>query len=212
MKTTQYVRQLKAIEAADSGGIRERWLFGLRLLRDPEVMAPSGKSLRHGITEQLIAAAGANSKGRPRLSDQDIQRCIRCARAYSTEAQIRHAVTDFESWRDIVAAGFPEYEAPEGEPLADHRNDTERGLERDRELEDMFGAQGALFAATDFQPTATPLRDLKKYAEEMEELTGRFVERDRKRRSYLDDLIMAADGDLSVTWLEAQRRRNGGAV
>jgi hypothetical protein len=118
MKTTQYVRQLKAIEAAEASGIRERWLFGLRFLRDPEVMAPSGKSLRHGAAEKLIAAAGLNSKGKRRLSEQEIQRCIRCARAYPTESQIRRAATDFDSWWDLVDAGFPPYEAPEGEPPA----------------------------------------------------------------------------------------------
>ena len=121
MKTTQFIRQLKAIEAAEASGIRERWLFGLRLLRNPDYVTESGKSLRHGVAEQLIAAAGRNAKGRKRLSEQEIQRCLRLARAYPTEAQIRHAVTDFETWRDIVAAGFPPYEAPEGEPPAEEQ-------------------------------------------------------------------------------------------
>lgn len=35
---------------------------------------------------------------------------------------------------------------------------------------------------------------------------------DRRRRDYLDSLIAAVDEDLSVTWLEAQRRANGGAA
>ncbi len=212
MKTTQYVRQLVAIEAADAGGIRERWLFGLRLLRDPEVISPSGKSLRHGVADQLIAASGVNSKGRKRLSDQEIQRCIRCARAYPTEAQIRRAVTDFDSWHGIVAAGFPPYEAPEGEPPADHRNEAERKHDLARAIADMIGEQGTLFPLDRFEPAAATLKELSDYAADMAELTARFQRRDRQRLTYVDQLVAAADGDLSTTWGVAHQRAFGEAV
>lgn len=210
MKTTQYVKQERAISAADSGGIRERWLWGLRLLRDTEAMS-SEKSLRHGVADQLIAAAGKDARGRSRLNIQEIQRRIRCARAYQTESEIRLAQTDFGTWYGLVNAGFPAYEAPDGEPLADHRTEAERDRDAARALLDLIGEQGALFPASDFEPATTPLKDLKAYADEMEELTGRFVDRDRKRRAYLDSLIKAADDDLSVTWQEAQERLDSGA-
>lgn len=84
MKTTQYVKQEKAIAVADSGGIRARWLWGLRLLRDSDAMS-SEKSLRHGVTEQLIAAAKSSGL---KLSAREIQARLQCARAYPTEAQI----------------------------------------------------------------------------------------------------------------------------
>jgi hypothetical protein len=209
MKAAQHVRQIKAIEDADAGGIRERWMFGLRILRDPEQMTDSGKSLQHGAAERLIAAAGLTPKGHKRLTDQEIQRCLRCARAYPTESQIRRAATDFDSWWKLVDAGFPPYEAVDGESPADHRNDAERAKDRERDLEDRFGEQGVLFASADVQPTISPLKELKQYADEMAELTGRFVERDRKRREYVDRLIEAADGDLSVTWLDAHHRAFG---
>jgi hypothetical protein len=174
MKTTQYVRQLKAIEAAEASGIRERWLFGLRFLRDPEVMAPSGKSLRHGAAEKLIAAAGLNSKGKRRLSEQEIQRCIRCARAYPTESQIRRAATDFDSWWDLVDAGFPPYEAPEGEPPADHRTEAERRTDLARALAaagEMNSDQLALFPLDRFEPAVATLKEISDYAADMAELT-----------------------------------------
>jgi hypothetical protein len=185
MKAAQHVRQIKAIEDADAGGIRERWMFGLRILRDPEQMTDSGKSLQHGAAERLIAAAGLTPKGHKRLT------------------------TDFDSWWKLVDAGFPPYEAVDGESPADHRNDAERAKDRERDLEDRFGEQGVLFASADVQPTISPLKELKQYADEMAELTGRFVERDRKRREYVDRLIEAADGDLSVTWLDAHHRAFG---
>jgi hypothetical protein len=205
MKTAQYVRQERAISSADAGGIRERWLWGLRLLRDSEAMA-SPDSLRHGVAQQLIAAEGVNSKGRNRLGEQEIQRRLRCARTYQTETEIRHAETDFGSWRDLVAAGFPAYEAPEGEPPADHRTPAERDHDRARALIDLIGEQGTLFPLSDFEPVETTLKELQAYAEQMRELTSRFAERDRKRQAYLDQLIEAADGDLSMTWQQAHDR------
>lgn len=203
MKTAQYVRQERAIAAADSGGIRERWLWGLRLLRDPEAFAPGSRQLRPGLTEQLIAAVTASGR---KLSAREIQYRLRCARAYPTEAQIAQASAEFETWSALILADFPAFEAPEGEPLADHRTDVEREHARARALLDLIGEQGALFPATDFEPVTTTLKELQTYTEEMEDLTARFVERDRKRREYLDSLIEAADNDLSMTWQEAQSR------
>jgi hypothetical protein len=211
MKTTQYVRQERAITAADTSGIRERWMWGLRLLRDSEAMA-STSSLRHGVAAQLIAAAGKDSHGRNRLGEQEIQRRLRCARAYSTEFEIRAALTDFATWDDLARAGFPAFEVPEDEPLADHRTDVELQRDHVRALEDLVGEQGALFPASDFEPIATPLKTLAEYADEMEEWTGRHVRRDRERRDYLNRLIAAAAGDLSVTWQAAHEQAFGEAA
>jgi hypothetical protein len=46
------------------------------------------------------------------------------ARAYPTEAQIANVVGDFTAWRELIQADFPAYEAPDGEPPADHRTDS----------------------------------------------------------------------------------------
>ena len=73
MRTRQYTRQERAIAAADVGGIRERWLYGLRVLRDPSAVSAGG-GLKHGVTEQLIAAAakaGVKLSDRPRDSVPD---------------------------------------------------------------------------------------------------------------------------------------------
>lgn len=202
MKTTQYVRQEKAIATADSSSIRERWMWGLRLLNDTEAMA-SEKSLRHGVADQLVAAA--TSAGH-RLSEREIQRRLQCARTYRTESEIRHAVTDFETWRDLVNGGFPTYDAPDGEPLADHRTDAEREHDRARALAELVGDQGALFPLRDFEPVVTTLKELADYADQQEELTARFVRHGQKRRAYLNELIEAAGDDLSVTWQVAHDR------
>lgn len=109
MKTTQYVRQEKAIAVADSGGIRQRWIWGLRLLRDAEAMS-SPKSLKNGVVDQLVAAA--KSAGL-KLSEREIRYRLQCARAYPTEAQFRHVESEFEDWSALRAEGFPAREVPE---------------------------------------------------------------------------------------------------
>ena len=203
MKTTQYVRQEKAIAAADSGGIRERWMFGLRLLRDPEVISSTGKSLRHGVADQLIAAAKSNHMT---ISAREIQRRIQCARTYPTEAQIRQVLADFGTWFELHSAGFPPYEAPEGEPLADHRTETERERDWARALLDLIGEQGALFPLDQFDPVTTTLKELDDYTGQMEALTARFRARDQRRRAYVDSLVAAAGDDMSMSWQEAHER------
>lgn len=203
VKTTQYVRQEKAIAAADSGGIRERWLWGLRLLRDPDAFAPGSGQLRPGQTEHLIRAAVAAGL---KLSEREIRYRLQCARTYPTEAQIRHACAEFREWSALRTAGFPAYDAPADEPLADHRTDAERDHDHARALTDLVGEQGSLFPLRDFEPVTTTLKELADYAAQQEELTARFVEHGRKRRAYLDALIAAADGDLSVTWQVAHDR------
>ena len=203
MKTTQYVQQEKVISAADSGGIRQRWLWGLRLLRDPEAISPGGGGLKHGVAASLVEAA---AKRGLKLSDREIRWRLQCARAYGTEAEIGNAITDFETWSGLIQAGFPPVAKPDDEPHADHRTQEEVRRDRARQLADMADPQGALFPLSRFEPVTTPLKELADYADEQEAITSRFVAHDAKRRHYLNRLIAAADGDLNVTWQAAHDR------
>jgi len=205
VKTTQYVRQEKAIAAADSGGIRERWLWGLRLLRDPDAYNPGSSQLKPGRADELIKAAAAAGL---KLSEREVRYRLQCARAYQTEAEILHACAEFEDWSDLRSAGFPPFEAPGDEPPADHRTKAERDHDHARALLDLIGEQAALFPLRDFEPVTTTLKELQAYTEDMEGLTARFAERDKNRRAYLDSLIAAADDDLDMTWRDAQDRLN----
>lgn len=206
MKTTQYVRQEKAIASADAGSIRERWMWGLRLLRDPDAFSPGSTQLKPGRAEELIKAMAAAGR---RISVREIQYRLRCARAYRTDAEIAQALAEFGGWAALITADFPTFPAPEGEPPADHRTDAERQRDHARALTEIFGDQGTLFPLADFEPTETTLKDLASYAEEMSELTARFRKRDDERREYLDALIEAAGGDLSVMWQDAHQRAYG---
>lgn len=203
MKITQYMRQEKTIAAADAGGIRERWLWGLRLLRDPDAFAPGSSQLKPGRSDELIKAAKARGF---KLSEREIQYRLKAARTYKTDTEIAQATAEFETWTDLVKTGFPSYESESDEPPADHRTKDERDHDHARALIDRIGEQGALFPLAEFEPTETTLKELQDYTEQQEALTERFVEHGRKRRAYLDSLIAAADGDLDATWQEAHDR------
>lgn len=199
MKTTQYVNQERAIAAADSGGMRERWLWGLRLLNDPEAFAPGSTQLKPGRGEELIAAAARRGL---KLTDREIRRRLQCARAYATEAEFGQALTEFPSWFDLLNAGFPARPMPDGEPV-DYRTPEEIRHDRARQLADITSPQGTLFPLSQFEPVTATLKELQEYATQSEELTARFAAHDSKRRTYLNDLIWAAGGDLSMTWQAA---------
>lgn len=201
MRTIQYLRQEKAIASADAGSIRGRWLWGLRLLRDPDAFAPGSTQLKPGRGDELVRAADAAGFS---LTPREIQYRLRCARAYPTEAEIANACSEFLDWSSLRSAGFPPFEVPDNEPPADHRTDAERAHDHRRALLELVGEQGSLFPLA--EPTAATLKELADYTDQQDELTARFVEHGRKRRAYLDALIAAADGDLSVTWSDAHER------
>lgn len=200
MKTSQYVRQENAIAAADAGGIRERWMWGLRLLRDAEAFSPGSTQLKPGRADELVRAARAHGRS---LSEREIRRRLQCARTYETEAEFGRAVAEFETWRELSDANFPAFEVDPDEPLADHRTDAERKRDRARALADVLGEQGSLFPLDDFEPGTTTLKELAEYQSTMADLTARFHRRDEQRREYLDRLVEAAGGDLAATWQDA---------
>ena len=208
MKTTQYVRLERAIAAADTSGIRERIMWAIRLLSDPDVFT-SGGQMKAGRADELVQAIKAAGR---KISQREIQYRIRAARTYPTESQIAQISARFENWSSLIAADFPAVDAFPGDSPIDHRTDAERERDLKRAYESILGEQGELFPLSDFEPSTVTLKTLVDYADEMEEWTGRRVAHDRKRREYLDGLVAAVGDDLSVTWLEAQRRANGGTA
>lgn len=216
MKLGQYTRQEQKIAAADGSGIRQRWLWGLRLLRDPQAMSTgdSGPRLKHGITAAMVEAARERGI---KLSAREIRYRIQCARAYPKESQLGSAAAEFATWRDLCDAGFPPFDPDEeGEPEADHRTDAERAEAARAEYARLLdGGDGKLeihlahFPAGKFDPNQTTLKDLVAYADDMERMTASFQESDKRRREYIDEMREAVDDDLSATWADAHKAAYG---
>jgi hypothetical protein len=212
MKITQYIRIERAISAAAKNDIRDRWLWGLRILNDPHAFAPGSSQLKPGRADEFVRATKA--AGFP-LTVREIQYRLQCARAYPYESQIAHASSQFEDWTELRSAGFPAFEPEEGERPADWRNEAERRTDLARALAaagEMSDDQLALFPLDRYEPAVATLKEISDYAADMAELTARFAAKDQERGAYVATLIEAADGDLSTTWGVAHHRAFGEPV
>jgi hypothetical protein len=78
MKTTQYVQQEKAIAAADSGGIRQRWLWATRehmrgsahrAVDDPAQLARAARIVRAALARRKITLDELTPLSPPVLDD-----------------------------------------------------------------------------------------------------------------------------------------------
>ena len=176
-------------------------MYGLRLLRDSNATTEGGKSLKNGVTEQLIKIAAHHGI---ELSDREIRRRMQCARAYPTEGQFGHAVAEFRTWRDLADANFPAFPLdPKDDEPADHRSQSERQADAARALLDVVGAQGALFPLDRFEPAETTLQDLVAFGEQQERITQGFIDTGKRRAEYVELLLEAVGHDLTRFWLEA---------
>jgi hypothetical protein len=214
MKTTRYLRIERTIAASDTGGIIERWRFGQRLLADTTMTTPAG-NLKHGVLAKLIADAAADDL---KLTEQEVQRRMRCARTYPTEAQIRESAHGFKNWDALAREGFPPVEIPAGvEALPfDPRDEDEKRRDAARDLARRSQEDSGQLALFDYFPEdrfteLTTLAELAKYADEMAALTERYARKDRERAAYLASLAAAVDGDMSATWEQANAALEGAA-
>jgi hypothetical protein len=216
MRFAEYGRIERAISAADGSTIVERWRYGRRVLCDAKMTTPAG-NFKHGVLEKLIRASGG------KISERELQRRLQCGRTYPKPSQIRHAVADFKAWRDLAAANFPPYDGDPDElpynPLETKELIKQHETQSDRFTEDeQYGGglfpwsdneEGALIPRDTF-PDATPMSEIDRWTDEELELAARHTDRAQKRRHYVDSLIKAINGDLSVTLGEAERRFHHG--
>jgi hypothetical protein len=220
MRFTRYLRQEKYIVASDTGGIVERWKWGRRFLEDRSATTPRG-NLKHGVLDRLIANATAAGY---KLTEQEIQRRLRCARTYQTEAEIRECAHGFQNWDQLARAGFPAVEvADPGEPydprdtdekIRDIKNtlaDAERQRERERTGQAQLGLYFLPGITLDTYGPESEIGDLWKQHEHIKvEVTEPLVQAgqrakrdDQDREQRLHRLTRAVDGDSAATWAGA---------
>jgi hypothetical protein len=212
VRTSRYLRLERDIAASDTGGIIDRWRFGQRLLAD-DTMTTAAGNLRHGVLAKLIADAATADL---RLTEQEIQRRMKCARTYPTEAQIRESAHGFKNWDALAREGFPAIELPPGVEAEafDPRDADEKRRDAARDLARRSQEDGGQLALFDYFPDdkfseLTTLAELAKYADEMAALTERYARKDRERAAYLASLAEAVGGDMSATWERANAALEG---
>src|SRR5512138_2534942 len=118
----------RAIARGDGRSIEDRWAYGRALLDDPRKWAASGEQLRAGVIESLIADAKAVGS---KLTETEIRRRLRCARAYPSVNAIRSVATEYATWWDLVQAGFPAVEVDDQADAIEEVGLAEEGDQQD---------------------------------------------------------------------------------
>lgn len=223
MRLGEYGRIEREISAAGNGTIWHRWKYGRRLLCDTEITTPAG-NFRHGKIEKLIRASGG------KLTERELQYRLQAGKVYPKRSQIRSVASDYDSWWTLIRAGFPPYEGDEDElpynPLAtdelikQHETGSARVGEdgqyegggivprEDHEEHGEEPREGALIPRDTF-PDTTPLSELVRWAEQERELARRFNARVDRVCYYIDSLVKASNGDLTMALGDAERRLHG---
>ncbi len=190
-----YRKLQAAIARGDAGGIETRWAYGRALIADPRKMSETGKSLRNGAIEALLADAKAVGSV---LSRREIQWRMQCARAYPTIAQLRTAACAFEDWTAFRESGFPPVEGaptPDPETVLDDLEKTERQA---HEQLDMFPdiVRGIPLA----QAT---MRVVKAYAADMRRMTAGYARKDDERDEHIAAIEAVVGDDPDLLYLDA---------
>lgn len=189
-----YVKLERLIATDERGGVEHRFEYGSELLK-----ARAGRQrLPKGYLAERIAEA--ERAGLPPLSEQEMQRRMRFAEVYPTKAHRRQILTLKGSWSAIVNDNFPEVTVDETPPVGDVLDDIEGGAGDPQEFE-----QPGLFPdlVKKIPLPVSPLRHLVAYAEEMRGMTASYAKRDDERQAHLQELTIAAGGDLDVTYQDA---------
>lgn len=198
MSRPDYRKLSRNIARGDTRTIEDRWRYGRAVITDPRKMSASGKQLRIGAAEELIAVGKAVGD---KLSEREIQYRIQCARAYKAINEILHASAGFAGWAELRNAGFPVTyvdEVPSPDDILDNIEQT------DPQEFEQLGLFPPLVKTVPLERCS--LRYLLAYADEMEAMTASFARRDRERRAHLSALCMAVEGDLDVLYPDAVSR------
>lgn len=202
-----YGRLEKAIAAADTGSIRQRWEYGRRLLVD-KTKSTESENLKNGVLEGLVGAA--RRQGVTNVGRREIQHRLQAARLYPGEAHIAYICAQYESWGALRAAAFPPVQLPldaDPDPY-DPRTREEKARDTGQALDgaaEKAAGQLELFAyfKDDAFDELSTIAELRKHAVEMREWTERQAKADDRRVAYVDKLSAAVGGDESRTWADA---------
>lgn len=201
MSKPSYKALQRAILRGDGRSIEDRWAYGRAVIEDPKKWASTGEQLRAGAIEALTADS---AKVGPKLTETEIRRRIRCARAYPSINAIRSAATEYATWWDLVQAGFPAVEIAEDQ--ADAIEEVGLATHQDPLFEipgfkSVLKIRGSKRDLADLSVReAVEYRDMCRV---MHESFGRTV---AQVEATVEAMLAGAGGDLDANALEAYRR------
>lgn len=205
-----YLRREQKIAKGEQDGIVERWRYGRDLIKDKA----GKKKLPTGKIEYLInEAAQAGIK----ISEREIQRRIKCAEVYASEAQLRRSSDGIGSWTALHEAGFPTVDIDVSELGPDDLDDAGITTTAPDEWQQPTLIPGAPESGVlKIRKRSVPLADatigdFKAYCEQSTEMTENFIKRDTVLWASYRAMREVTD-DMDANAVEAYQRAIGGAA
>jgi hypothetical protein len=191
------------IATDERDSIVNRWKYGRELL----AVKGDRKQLPHGMIGDLIKAA---ARAGLKLSEREIQRRMKLATVYGSEAKVRQALTDFGTWSDIVNANFPPVVSDEPDGLESDGID----LGAPDRFEQMTllipGLSAELSVAGQKIPLAVAtVADVRAYRDTYRQIHENFGKRLARIEFALGVMEDGSDGDDSALAVEAWQRGCG---
>jgi hypothetical protein len=202
MSRSPLLRLERHIAAGERGGIMDRWEYGREVLK-----AKAGRrQLPHGMIADLVKMAASVGT---EISEQEIQRRIRCATVYDSEAKVRQALTEFGSWSALVNAGFPAVEVDEIRSAAAEFDDPEDDEPEYEQLTLIPGAPEVLrIRGRSVKLDEATLAEFRAYCEQSAEITANFAKRDAQLWAAYRAMREVTD-DPNANAVEAWKRATG---
>jgi hypothetical protein len=202
-KQSIYLRLETRIASGSLKDVVARWRYGRSLLTDKA----GRKQLPKGKIEGLIKeAADAGIK----VSEREIQRRIKCAEVYGSEAEVRRASDGLGSWTALHEAGFPTFESTEPADLEAAGVNT--GPPDEFEQLTLIPGAPAVLRVKGREPvelTTATITDFKAYCEQSAEITANFAKHDALLWSAYRAMLDGSDGDMDANAVEAWKRGTG---
>lgn len=202
-KQSIYLRLETRIASGSIKDVVARWRYGRSLLADKA----GRKQLPKGKIEGLIKdAADAGIK----VSEREIQRRIKCAEVYGSEAEVRRASDGLGSWTALHEAGFPTFESTEPADLEAAGIHT--GPPDAFEQLTLIPGAPAILRVKGREPvdlTDATLTDFKAYCEQSAEITANFAKHDALLWAAYRAMLDGSDGDMDANAVEAWKRGTG---
>jgi hypothetical protein len=154
----------------------------------------------------LVAAA---EKAGLKVSEREIQRRVRCAESYDSEAKVRQALADFGTWSALAEAGFPPVQSDELDEVEAAGVSTAAPDDYEQ-LSMIPGLAPVLSVAGRKIPLAeATVADVEAYRDMYRQIHENYGKRLALIEAALETMREGSDGDDDANALESWQRATG---